>query len=198
MTYNCFSVCRELWENRVTLITCLDFESTGTSVTDDRIVEVAAVMMELESGDIRLQFERRCNPGVHIPAGAVEIHGITDADVMKAPAFSSMAGGLVKLIERTDLLVWHNGDFFDGPLLLHELNRVGIAPPNPFPPTFDTMLLGRGCTSDGKVPSLGELCFALDVEYDPIKAHGALYDVAINLQAFRRGWELGYFKLPTS
>jgi DNA polymerase III subunit epsilon len=180
----------------MTLIVGLDLESTGTNVETDRIVEVAVVAMELESGDIRLSFERRINPGIHIPANVVEIHGITDADVIRAPAFGAVAGGLIGLLGRADLVVWHNGDFFDGPLLLHEIHRAGMTAPLRFPPTFDTMLQGRGCTPDGKAPTLGELCFALDVDYDRARAHAALYDIQVMLQAFRRGWQLGVFTLP--
>lgn len=178
----------------MTLIAGLDLESTGVNPAVDRIVEVAIVVMELESGNTRMAFERRVNPGIHIPAGAVEIHGITDADVMGAPAFGALAGGIVSLLGRVDLIVWHNGDGFDGPLLVSEIMRCGVPVPTTLPPTFDTTLQGRGCTSDGKIPNLSELCFALDVDYDPSRAHAALYDVEVMLQAFRRGWQLGEFK----
>jgi DNA polymerase-3 subunit epsilon len=143
-----------------------------------------------------MRFERRINPGVHIPANVIEVHGISDADVLGAPSFRSIAGGMVSLLSRVDLIVAHNGEAFDGPLLAHEIARAGVLLPGRLPPIFDTMLVGRGCTSDGKVPTLGELCFALDVDYDPAQAHAALYDVEVMLAAFRRGWQLGVFALP--
>ena len=180
----------------MTLIAGLDLESTGTDPANDRIVEVAVVVMELETGLTRMRFERRVNPGMHIPAGALEVHGISDADVLGAPPFRHIAGGMVALLTRVDLIVAHNGESFDGPLLAHEIARSGVTLAGRMPPIFDTMLAGRGCTSDGKVPSLGELCFALDVDYDPSRAHAALYDVEVMLAAFRRGWELGVFALP--
>lgn len=180
----------------MTLIAGLDLESTGPNPETDRIVEIAVVVMELETGEIRMRFEKRINPGIHIPAAVVEVHGITDADVLKAPSFKDVAAGLSALLGRLDLLVWHNGDGFDGPLLVHEYVRNGLPVPERFPPSFDTMLQGRGCTADGKVPTLGELCFALDVDYDPAQAHAALYDVDIMLLAFKRGVDLGYFQLP--
>lgn len=179
----------------MTLIAGLDLESTGTNVETDRIVEVAIEVMELETGVSRMRFERRINPGIHIPAAVVEVHGITDADVMGAPSFDKIAAGMMALLSRVDLVVAHNGEGFDGPLLVHEMHRAGVAVSR-MPLIFDTMLYGRCCTMDGKVPSLGELCFALDVDYDPGKAHAALYDVTVMLQAFRRGWQLGVFTLP--
>lgn len=181
----------------MTLIAGLDLESTGPNPETDRIVEIAIVVMELETGEVRMRFERRINPGIHIPAAVVEVHGITDADVLKAPGFKDVATGLSALLARLDLLVWHNGDGFDGPLLVHEFVRHGLPVPERFPPSLDTMLQGRGCTADGKVPTLGELCFALDVDYDPAQAHAALYDVEVLLAAFRRGWQLGVFEVPT-
>mgnify|MGYP001133969955 CR=1 FL=1 len=177
------------------LVGCLDFESTGLDVENDRIVEAALVVMDLESGAERLAFEKRINPGVHIPAKAVEVHGITDADVVQAPAFASIAQGFAKLLGSVHLIVGHNIARFDAPLLAHELVRAGVSVPA-FPPVFDTMLEGRFATDDGKVPTLGELCFALDTPYDPEQAHAALYDVRVNLQAFRRGWQIGAFKVP--
>jgi DNA polymerase-3 subunit epsilon len=177
------------------LIAGLDFESTGVDPEKDRIVEVAIVFMDLESGEEQGRFERRINPGIHIPAKAVAIHGISDADVMGAPSFAEIAPGFVKLLARVDLLIGHNIERFDAPLLVHELVRAGVSPPH-FPPVFDTMLHGRGCTDDGKIPRLGELCFALDVPYDLGRAHQATYDVLVNLQAFRRGWQLGVFTVP--
>jgi hypothetical protein len=72
---------------------------------------------------------------------------------------------------------------------------VKVSPPA-FPEVFDTMLHGRGATDDGKIPTLGELCYALDVPYDKAQAHAALYDVRVNLQAFLRGWKLGHFQVP--
>jgi len=178
-----------------TLIAGFDLETTGLDVTQDRIVEVALVVMELETGVERLRYEKRINPGMHIPPKVVEVHGICDADVAKAPSFKEVAPGLVKLLGAVRLLVGHNIIRYDLPLLAHELVRVGVSAPA-FPAAFDTMLEGRGCTDDGKVPSLGELCWALDTPYDPELAHKATYDVLCNLSAFRRGWQIGAFQVP--
>jgi len=177
------------------LIGCLDFESTGLDVTEDRIVEVGLVLVDALTMHERLAYERRINPGMHIPADAVAIHGITDSDVARAPTFATIAPGLVKVLSAVDLLVGHNIERFDVPLLVHELVRAGVSATR-FPPVFDTMLQGRCMTDDGKVPTLGELCYALDVPYDPAQAHGALYDVRVNAQAFLRGWQLGVFEVP--
>jgi DNA polymerase-3 subunit epsilon len=59
------------------------------------------------------------------------------------------------------------------------------------------MLMGRFATPMGTVPNLGALCWALDIPYDPTKAHAADYDVDCTAQAFFRGLDWGWFKIET-
>lgn len=179
----------------MTLVGGFDFESTGVDPNEDRIVEVALKVVELETGKTVLSFQRRINPDRHIPEGAVRIHGIADADVVGAPRFKDIAVGFAALMGKVDILVAHNGEQFDLPLLKAELQRAGVEVAH-FPPLFDTMLHCRWATIDGKIPSLGELCFALDVDYDTSKAHAAMYDVDVMLDAFRSGWKLGRIQVP--
>jgi len=64
------------------------------------------------------------------------------------------------------------------------------------PQLSDTMTEGVWATHDGKKPSLQELCFACEVEYDPALAHAAAYDVDKMMDCFFKGLEWGYFELP--
>ena len=173
------------------MIVCgLDLESTGVDVTKDRIVELAMVTQELETGDTKISFSRRFNPEMHIAAKATAVHGIADADVFGEPLFSRSAPVIGKMLERVDLLVMHNGIDFDGPLLMNEFGRCGVTLTRS-PKMFDTMRAGVWATPDGKFPRLGELCYALGIDYDSEKAHAALYDTNVMLQAFRKGYECG-------
>lgn len=176
------------------LVGGIDFETTGNKVDKDRIVQIGVVVMNLKTGDEKLVIDRLVNPEMNIPNNVVAIHGINNADVLNAPKFAAFAPTLSKLITKLDLIVWHNGDEFDGPLMIHEFDRVGVTL-DKLPPAFDTMLKGRTATADGKVPSLGELCYAFDVPYDKALAHDAIYDIRCSLQAFRKGLQLGYFHL---
>lgn len=181
----------------MTLIGGFDFEATGVDPNEDRIVEVAIKLMELETGAEKLSFRRLINPGCHIPAGSVAIHGITDADVVGAPRFEAVASGFVSLTQKVQVLAAHNGRYYDLPLLRAELKRAGHdVDALALPPLYDTMLEARWATFDGKVPSLGEFCYALDVDYDTSKAHAALYDVTVMLQAIRSGWLTGRIVIP--
>jgi len=178
------------------LIGGFDLETTGVKVDTDRICEVAIILQDMETGSNKLVYVRRINPEMHISAGASKVHGMMDADVIGYPVFGSVAPLLTKVIDRCDIIVGHNLIGFDIPLLAHEMMRCGVKPTKS-PELFDTMLEGRWATPDGKMPTLGELCWALDVTYDPTEAHAAEYDVLKTLECFRRGVALGNYKLPT-
>lgn len=100
-----------------------DLETTGLSLTSDRIVELALIRVSSQ-GDV-LERVRRFNPGIPIPPEATAVHGITDEDVTGEPPFSSTARSLVELLEGCDL-----GGFnirrFDLPMLLAEFKRAGV------------------------------------------------------------------------
>jgi DNA polymerase-3 subunit epsilon len=152
------------------------------------------VVKEWPSKRSVLSWSKIINPGIHIPAVVVAIHGITDADVIGKPSLKEVAPALVKLIGKLDILVGHNLVGFDIPLLANELARVEV-PVEKFPFVVDTTE-ARWATDNGKMPTLGELCYALDTPYDTEAAHRALYDVEVNLDAYFRGLEIGAFQLP--
>ncbi|MFX8848620.1 3'-5' exonuclease, partial [Acinetobacter baumannii] len=58
----------------------LDLETTGINISTDRIVEIAIVKINIDGTK---QVKRKLiNPQMPIPAGATEVHGITD-DMVK-------------------------------------------------------------------------------------------------------------------
>jgi len=100
-----------------------DLETTGLSIQQDRIVELALIKL-LPSGDV-LERVRRFNPGIPIPAGATAVHGITDADVADEEPFSRRARALADLLEDCDLAGF-NVRRFDVPMLVAEFRRADI------------------------------------------------------------------------
>lgn len=100
-----------------------DLETTGLSVQNDRIVELALIRVSPQ-GDV-LERVRRFNPGIPIPKGASDVHGITDEDVADEPPFSARARSLLELLEPCDLAGF-NVRRFDLPMLLAELGRCGL------------------------------------------------------------------------
>lgn len=170
-------------------------ESTGVKTDTDRICEIALILQDYDSSVERLSYVRRINPEKSISPGAFGVHGIANADVIGMPTFIQVAPMVSVILTKVDVLVGHNLEGFDLVMLINEFARVGV-PLNARPVIFDTMLMGRSATPDGKVPTLGELCWAFDVTYKPEEAHAAKYDVERTLDCFRRGVQLGVFKLP--
>ncbi len=100
-----------------------DLETTGTNPAEDRIVEISVLKVHPD-GSEELK-TRRLNPGVPIPRGAFEVHGISDEDVANEPRFAQVAASLADFLADCDL-----GGFgvtrFDVPLLIAEFERAGV------------------------------------------------------------------------
>ncbi len=104
-------------------IAFFDLETTGLNTASDRIVEIS--ILKINPGGKEDILTMRINPEMTIPKEAMEIHGITDADVENAPTFKSMAKNLQQFIEGCDL-AGYNCNKFDIPLLAEEFLRTGV------------------------------------------------------------------------
>ena len=103
----------------------LDLETTGLSPANHhRIVEVAVVLVD-DAGQTVYEWATLVNPERDVTAS--EIHGLTGADVYRAPTFSQIAGQLTKLLSGR-VAVAHNLAF-DAPFLTAEYSRLGAAAP---------------------------------------------------------------------
>ena len=177
----------------MTIVVGLDTETTDMLTAKNcRIIEIAARKYNLETQEVIGSFEERINPLCQISQGAYEVHHISLNDLKDCRKWEEVAPEFYAFLEGSDLLVAHNGFEFDFPLISKELNKIGID--IPCKNGFDTMTFGRWSTADGKLPRLGELCFATDVDYDDEQAHAAMYDVDCMMRAFFNGIKLGYFK----
>ena len=105
-------------------IVFFDLETTGTSVTSDRIVEISLIKV-FPDGHVE-EKSRRINPERHIPEESTAIHHITDEDVKDAPTFKQVAKSLHELFADSDIAGF-NSNKFDVPLLIEEFGRVGMA-----------------------------------------------------------------------
>lgn len=102
-----------------------DLETTGTSITTDRIIEISIIKI-MPNGDEETK-TRRINPGIPIPPESTAIHGISDEDVKDCPHFAQIAKALYEWIKGCDLIGF-NSNRFDVPLLAEEFLRAGIDP----------------------------------------------------------------------
>ncbi len=104
-------------------IVFFDLETTGTGITQDRIVELSYIKVY---PDGREESETiRVNPGRPIPLEASAVHHIYDKDVENEPLFEQIAPRLVSVFENADI-AGYNSNRFDVPMLVEEFLRVGI------------------------------------------------------------------------
>lgn len=100
-----------------------DLETTGTSLSSDRIIEFS-VVKALPGGETRI-YTQKVNPTVPIPLASSLIHGIYDEDVRDCPTFAQVAHELAKFLLNCDLAGF-NMLKFDLPLLIEEFYRAGV------------------------------------------------------------------------
>lgn len=100
-----------------------DLETTGVDTVKDRIVEISMLKV-LPNGTEEVR-TKLINPQMPIPAGATEVHGISDEDVKDAPTFKQIAKSLADFMEGCDIAGF-NSSRFDVPLLAEEFLRAGI------------------------------------------------------------------------
>lgn len=182
------------------VVTGIDTETTGLNQEDGhRIIELGVSVYK--TADLKTftkvgkTWLQRINPLRPIDKAAQNVHGISIEELRGCPEWKDVAPKLEKILNATNLLVAHNIGF-DAPFTALELMRVGLKMPNV--ETFCTMLEGRHATGMGKVPSLEELCWAYDVEYDASAAHAADYDIEKTMECFFKGIKAGRFILPDS
>lgn len=100
-----------------------DLETTGTNVTQDRIVELSYIKIFPDGREEKKS--RRINPGIPIPPASTAVHHITDEDVKDEPTFNKIAKSLHQIFEGCDI-AGYNSNKFDVPLLMEEFARCGI------------------------------------------------------------------------
>jgi len=100
-----------------------DLETTGTNITQDRIIEIAVIKV-MPNGEVQKKTSR-INPTIPIPAESSVFHGITDADVANKPTFKEVAKEYARFFEGADLSGF-NIIKFDVPMLVEEFLRAGV------------------------------------------------------------------------
>ncbi len=98
-----------------------DIESTGTNLTNDRIVELC--ILKIKSNGEKTLKTWRINPECPIPPEVTAIHGISDSDVANKPTFAQVAKEIMEYIAGCDL-AGYNSNQFDVPMLNEEFLRV--------------------------------------------------------------------------
>lgn len=155
-----------------------DLETTGTSVTKDRIVQIAVVIVFPDGR--RDKYVTLINPEMPIPATATAVHHITDEMVKDAPKFRDIAGWLYNHLSPCDL-GGYNSNRFDIPMLAEEFERCGIEFPIEGQVFVDAQVIFHGMEKR----TLGAAYkFYVDPEKDLENAHDALVDTEATVDVF--------------
>jgi DNA polymerase-3 subunit epsilon len=100
-----------------------DLETTGTNITQDRIIEIAVIKL-MPNGDVHRKSDV-LNPTVPIPSESTAFHGLKDEDVQGKPTFKEVAREYARFFEGADLAGF-NILKFDVPVLVEEFLRAGV------------------------------------------------------------------------
>lgn len=104
-------------------IVFFDLETTGTSVVNDRIVQISYIKVMPNGQEIEKNYF--VNPGMHIPEESSAVHHIYDEDVADKPTFRQLAQTLANEFQGCDFAGF-NSNRFDVPLLVEEMLRAGV------------------------------------------------------------------------
>ena len=107
-----------------------DLETTGLNPLEDRIVQAAVVLIAADGTVSDESWDGIVNPGVQIPPGASNIHGITTErarleGVAPVDALRHMARLIDEAVEAGVPMVIYNAPF-DWPFVLAETQRHGV------------------------------------------------------------------------
>ncbi|NJN41139.1 MAG: 3'-5' exonuclease [Flammeovirgaceae bacterium] len=100
-----------------------DLETTGTNISQDRIVEIAIIKVA-PNGEVT-EKSSKINPTIPIPIESSVVHGIYDKDVQDRPTFKEVAKEYARFLEGADLAGF-NILKFDVPMLVEEFIRADV------------------------------------------------------------------------
>lgn len=114
-------------------LACFDIESTGPIPTTDRVVTACLATIDVVNGKGEINADNwLLNPGVEIPQGAIDVHGITN-EVAQSEG-TDYEEGLLAIWAQLQLL-WGDGRIvaayngsFDMTMMTCELRRLGHNP----------------------------------------------------------------------
>jgi DNA polymerase-3 subunit epsilon len=152
----------------------LDTETTGLDpAAGHRIVEVGCIELENTVATGK-RFQAYFNPEMLMPAGAHDVHGLTDQFLSDKPLFAERIEDMLAFIGDARLII-HNAQFDLG-FLNAELERAGRARiVNEY---VDTVSLARR-KYPGQRASLDALCERFGIDKAHRTRHGALLDAEL-------------------
>ncbi|HTR87084.1 MAG TPA: DNA polymerase III subunit epsilon [Reyranella sp.] len=157
----------------------LDTETTGLDPSaGHRVVEVGCIEL-VNLVPTGRTFHTYFNPEMIMPAGAQDIHGLTDEFLADKPLFADKAEEMLAFLADGQLVI-HNATFDMG-FLNAELERLGK--PRLTNTYVDTVTLARQ-KFPGQRASLDALCERFGVDNSNRTKHGALLDAELLAEVY--------------
>lgn len=161
----------------------LDTETTGLKVEDGhRLIEIGCIEM-IDRRITDNYFHEYINPEREVEAGALAVHGISNAFLADKPTFGQIVDKFMAYIGQDELVI-HNAPF-DLSFLNHELmlTRRGFKTMTDYCRVVDTLQMARKIHV-GQRNSLDALCKRYGVDNSKRELHGALVDCQLLAQVY--------------
>jgi len=163
-------------KNTFDTYTVVDIETTGLDIKKEKITEIGAY--KIENGKLVDRFEMLVNPGRLLEKRIVELTGITDEELLKAPYIGEVIEKFVAF-ETTGVLVGHS-ILFDYSFLKKAAVNNGFSFEKQ---GIDTLAISRKYLQDLESRSLPFLCKHFEISHQP---HRALSDVEATWELLKR------------
>jgi len=156
----------------------LDTETTGLDAAEGhRVIEIGCV----ELVNRRLtnnRYHEFLQPDREIDRGAMEVHGITNEQLVDKPRFADVVKDFMDFVDGAELII-HNAPFDVG-FLNHELGLLGDdwGPMDRYCSITDTLHLARQI-HPGQKNTLDALCKRYNIDNSQRDLHGALLDAEL-------------------
>lgn len=158
---------------------CIDCETTGLDIQNDRIIEVAVASFSLD--EIHHSFESLIDPQRSIPDDAIKIHNITQDMVQGKPTIDKVLPEILRIVSN-HIIIGH-GVAFDIGLVALAADRLGIPHTLRNNKVLDTLRMAR-LYGQSPTNSLEQLRSHFNIQAEG--AHRAMNDVVVNREVFKQ------------
>lgn len=179
---------KEKGEKTMSKFVFLDFETTGLKPDLERLIQIAAIKIEINGGTFlptsenlsTTIFETLVNPEREISEFIADLTGITNDKVKDAPIESEAIKKLIEFLGDDSIIVAQNAPFDIG-FLHHATLRAGLVPKvyNFYCTRTMSAILFPGISH-----TLGNMCKLFDI--DLINAHDAMTDSTATATLFSK------------
>ena len=166
----------------------LDIETTGFSREWDEIIEIAAILVDSNTGKDIDSFHEYIKPNRKITVKITELTHITNAQVANCRSETSVLMDFSEWVtlSNPDVVIGHNCNSFDLSFIQARCNKLGITWKKPVN-VIDTLALARQMNKEGiihtennKQPTLAAY---FGIQYE---AHSAIEDVKALIKIYKK------------